>query len=114
MNLPKSILVLVLLLAAGCSPNDKTSFIQCLAEHGIEIYGTEHCSSCRALSRSLGNSYPRLTSFECDPYAADSDYPLCAEKNITVLPTIILPNGERLSGKIRLETLAEKTGCELP
>ncbi|PIZ70879.1 hypothetical protein COY07_05980 [Candidatus Peregrinibacteria bacterium CG_4_10_14_0_2_um_filter_43_11] len=98
-------------LLAGCQrePSRYDAFADCLTEKGIKMYGTDSCPYCQKQKEMLDGAFDKIDYINCDIKLRQ-----CRETNITGYPTWILANGERLIGKQPLETLADKTNCELP
>lgn len=88
-------------------------FAQCLTDAGAKFYGAYWCPHCQAQKRLFENS-TKLPYIECSTPNGQGQTQVCAEANITGYPTWELADGTRLDGEQTLETLAEKTGCELP
>lgn len=88
-------------------------FSMCLAEKGAKFYGAFWCPHCQAQKKMFENSQ-KLPYVECSTPDTKGQTDICKEQKVESYPTWIFANGERISGEISLETLAEKTGCELP
>ncbi|MFA5827625.1 MAG: thioredoxin domain-containing protein [Candidatus Paceibacterota bacterium] len=88
-------------------------FAQCIKSSGAEFYGAFWCVHCQEQKTEFGSSKQYLPYIEC----ANSDntqIQICIDKKIEGYPTWVFKDGSRLSGKLSLETLAEKTQCILP
>lgn len=94
-------------------PGAYDAFAQCLTERGAVFYGAFWCPHCQSQKRLFGKSARLLPYVECSTPDGRGQTFECNEKEIEGYPTWIFANGERLSGEIPLETLAEKTGCSL-
>lgn len=90
------------------------SFASCLGEKGAVFYGAFWCPHCQNQKKMFGKSEKKLPYVECSTSDGRSQLPICIEKKIEGYPTWEFADGSRLSGEIKLETLAEKTGCILP
>lgn len=88
-------------------------FSMCLADKGAKFYGAFWCPHCQAQKKMFENSQ-KLPYVECSTPDTKGQTDICKEQKVESYPTWIFSNGERISGEISLETLAEKTGCELP
>ena len=111
-------LVVLLFVAYGVwnmtQPGKYNVFARCLGEKGATFYGAFWCSHCQEQKALFGRSKDKLPYTECSTPDGKDQLAVCKEAGITGYPTWILKDGERLSSIQSLETLAEKTGCELP
>jgi thiol-disulfide isomerase/thioredoxin len=96
------------------SPGELDGFASCLKEKGAIFYGAFWCPHCQNQKKMFGKSADMLAYVECSTPDGRGQYPVCVEKEIKGYPTWVFADGSRLSGEVELETLAEKTGCELP
>ena len=83
-------------------------FAKCLTEKGIAMGGSPMCSHCNAQKELFGNSFQYIEYHICD---IDE---WCLENSITGYPTWVFSDGGILLGKQSLQTLSDKSGCELP
>lgn len=97
---------------AGPGPLD--AFAKCLDQKGAKFYGAFWCPHCQNQKKMFGTSEQFLPYVECSTADGGSELPVCIQKNITGYPTWEFADGSRLTGKIQLQTLAQKTGCSLP
>ncbi|MEK9154946.1 MAG: thioredoxin domain-containing protein [Patescibacteria group bacterium] len=104
----------IVFLAVNNQPARLDGFAQCLKDKGAVFYGAFWCSHCQNQKTMFGRSQKLLPYIECSTSDGRGQLNTCKDKNIEGYPTWIFSNGERLSGEISLETLSEKTGCELP
>lgn len=88
-------------------------FSMCLADKGAKFYGAFWCPHCQAQKKMFENS-DKLPYIECSTPDGKDQTNACKEAGVESYPTWIFGDGERMTGEIALETLAEKTGCELP
>ena len=88
-------------------------FALCLKDKGAVFYGAFWCPHCQNQKKMFGRSQKLLPYVECSTADGRGQLPNCSEKKIEGYPTWEFADGERLSGEIPLQTLAEKTGCEL-
>lgn len=107
-----SALVLVLVFMASYKkrePSIYDAFAECLAEKGARMYGTEWCPHCKDQKEVFDGAFDKIDYIDCDLKSLQ-----CKEAGVTGYPTWILADGEKLIGTQDLETLADKTSCELP
>jgi len=95
-------------------PGVYDEFAQCLADEGAVFYGAFWCSVCNAQKKIFDSSAKLLPYKECSTPDSKSQLADCREKNIKGYPTWDFADGSRLTGKLTLEQLAEKTSCVLP
>lgn len=95
-------------------PGQLDEFTRCLSEKGAKFYGTFWCSHCQNQKKLFGKSAKLLPYTECSTPDGKGQLAVCAENNIEGYPTWIFADNSRLSGAIPLQTLAEKTNCQLP
>lgn len=62
----------------------------------------------------FGASVDKLPYVECSTPDGNAQTQVCIDEKVTGYPTWEFKDGSRLNGTQDLETLAEKTGCELP
>jgi len=94
-------------------PGELDQFALCLGDKGAVFYGAFWCPHCQNQKKMFGRSQKLLPYVECSTADGRGQLPNCSEKKIEGYPTWEFADGERLSGEIPLQTLAEKTGCEL-
>lgn len=122
---PKTIIILALLLIIivgglawlGTRPpavSELDGFAQCLKDKGATFYGAFWCPHCMDQKKLFGTAKRFLPYVECSTPDGRNQRPLCADKNIKGYPAWDFVDGERVSGLMSLEKLAEKTGCVLP
>lgn len=90
------------------------AFVSCLSEKGAIFYGAFWCPHCQNQKGFFGRSAPKLPYVECSTPNGQGQLAVCQDKNITSYPTWDFADGERMTGEIPLEVLAQKTGCQLP
>ena len=95
-------------------PGALDGFASCLAERSAIFYGAFWCPNCGVQKQTFGRSSRLLPYVECSTADGKGQIPLCAEKGITGYPTWDFKSGERMTGVLPLQTLADKTGCALP
>ena len=96
------------------TPGKLDSFAGCLKEKGVLFYGAFWCPHCQEQKALFGRSADKLPYTECSAPNGKDQLAVCEDAGIKSYPTWILQNGEILNGSQTLETLSEKTGCELP
>ncbi len=93
-------------------------FAQCLKDKGATFYGAFWCPHCKAQKAMFGSSVKYLPYVECSTPDGTGQTQICIDQKIESYPTWILADGTRLpvesASGVSLETLAAKTGCELP
>lgn len=85
-----------------------------MKDKGATFYGAFWCSHCQAQKALFGKSVKLLPYVECSTPDAKGQLPICIEKGIASYPTWVFPDLSTTTGEVPLDTLAEKTGCELP
>ena len=114
-----SLIVVIVLLFSWYYYNDATTpgqyddFAQCIADSGTTYYGAFWCSNCQNQNDMFGKSKKLLTYVECSTPDGQKQLPVCSEADIKAYPTWEFPDKSRLTGALPLETISEKTGCEL-
>lgn len=104
--------LIALLVVQANRPGKYDSFAQCLQESGTKFYGAWWCPHCQAQKAIFGRSAQFLPYVECQTKSREG-LPVCLEAEVKSFPTWVFPDQSRLVGEIPLETLAEKTSCEL-
>ena len=89
-------------------------FATCLKDKGALFYGAFWCPHCRNQKGLFGRSEAKLPYIECSTPNGNDQLQICKDKKITTYPTWDFSDGERITGEVSLEKLAEKTGCVLP
>lgn len=115
--------VVVLLVSAGLmawssnapkGAGELDGFAQCLGEKGATFYGAFWCPHCKEQKKMFGNSERLLPYVECSTPDGRGQTARCAEAGIQSYPTWVFADGATSTGTLSLETLAERTGCQLP
>ena len=119
-----SFLLLSIFLIAACTeqkvvePTPLDPFIQCVSESGVKMYGSYTCSICTRQKKDIGPASRFLDEIECNPNAPGNQAEHCVEVDILSTPTWILEKDgqevKRIEGYMKLEALAELSGCTLP
>ena len=84
------------------------SFVKCLAEKKLVMYGAYWCPHCINQKKLFGESVQYLSYVECTQQTK-----LCLEQKIEGYPTWIDASGNRFSGEQSLQKLSEITQCKL-
>lgn len=90
------------------------SFAKCLTDKGAKFYGASWCGHCKNQKEMFGQASEFLPYVECSAPDGKSQTAICKENNITSYPTWVFADGTSQSGELSLQTLTEKTGCQLP
>jgi hypothetical protein len=88
-------------------------FAQCLSDAGARFYGAYWCPHCQNQKKLFDNS-PKIPYIECSTPNGKGQLQVCADAGVTGYPSWVFADGSRLNGEVPLETLSEKTSCELP
>jgi|SRR3989344_3887960 len=102
----------LLLLLAACSDAKYDAFGNCLADKDVKFYGAFWCPHCTNQKELLENS-ENTPYIECSLPDQSGQTEVCTNANITSYPTWEFSGGERISGVLTPQQLAEKTGCAL-
>ena len=119
--IPILILTLIPFIAYNISFSEQKnydSFAQCVADRGVNMYGSFRCGVCAKERALLGDSFAYINEIECHPEGENPQTELCLSREIRQTPTWILePNGieeARYVGFMSIEDLATFSGCEAP
>ena len=95
--------------AAPATPEAK-ALAECLAAHGVTMYGAFWCPHCAAQKEVFGDAFAQVTYVECsNPDRTQTQ--VCIEHKILGYPTWVFPDASRLEGEQTLAQLKEKSGC---
>jgi len=108
------VVLVVWLIATPGKPGKLDSFATCIKDSGAKFYGAFWCPHCRNQKAMFGKSAKRLPYIECSTPDGKAQLDVCKKAGVEGYPTWEFPDGTRLSGEVTLETLGEKTQCELP
>jgi len=107
--------ITVFVTLSGCKNNPSLDeFAECITEKGATLYGTYWCGNCKKQKELFGDSLSKINYVECDPRGENANAALCTVKNVERVPMWEFADGTTTIGVSELETLADKTGCELP
>ena len=85
------------------------SFIQCLADTGVTIYGTEVCPVCKDLVESF-SGYEKINPIYVN---CTKEMNRCEEEICTGFVPEVQIKGELYNGLIDPQSLGQAVGCEL-
>ncbi len=107
--------ILFFVKKADSKPGVYDEFASCLAEQDATFYGAFWCPHCNDQKKLFGSkSVKNLDYVECSTPDGKGQTQVCIDAEITGYPTWEFADGERVDGVMTLESLAEKTSCELP
>ncbi len=95
-------------------PGKYDAFAVCLKDKGAVFYGAFWCPHCQAQKKELGSSAKLLPYIECSTLDGKNQTQICKDKKIEGYPTWEFSDGSRLTGKVEISKLAEKTECVVP
>lgn len=95
-------------------PGRYDQFAKCLKEKGAIFYGAFWCPHCQRQKSMFGSSEQYLSYVECSTQDGKEQTKECQDKKIESYPTWEFKDGQRKSGEVSLEDLAQKTSCPLP
>lgn len=98
----------------SAQPGKLDGFAKCLSDKGAKFYGAFWCSHCQNQKELFGASKNLLPYVECSEVDGTTQTKVCADAKVEGYPTWEFADKSRLSGEVNLQTLAEKTGCQLP
>jgi thiol-disulfide isomerase/thioredoxin len=90
------------------------SFVQCLKEKNVKVYGAYWCPHCQNQKALFGNSQSFTNNIyvECDPAGDNPQESLCQQQGIQGYPTWVI-SGNKYPGEQTLDKLASLSGCSL-
>jgi hypothetical protein len=108
----------ILVLAAGYLiltnvPGRYDQFAKCVAASGAKMYGSSSCPHCNDQKHMFGNSWRFMGYVECSLPDGQGQADACKRAGIHSYPTWVFGDGNRSVGMMPLESIAEKTGCQL-
>lgn len=83
-------------------------FAKCLSQKGAIMYGAYWCPHCQNQKKLFSDSFEYINYVECT-----TDPKKCEDKKIAGYPTWDFADGSRIEGEMSLQTLAEKTSCQI-
>ncbi len=91
-----------------------SSFIECLADVGVVIYGSSTCPACSQLEQEYGGyEVVKPIYLDCSGLGTAEEIQRCRNEMKTNFVPEIQINGELFDGWGSPENLAKETGCEL-
>lgn len=108
------IIAVIVSLRASESSAEYKELATCIEESGATFYGAFWCPHCIEQKRLFKGGANALPYVECSTPNRQGQTEECIDAGIESYPTWEFADGERLTGAHSLETLAGKTGCELP
>lgn len=88
------------------------SLATCITDSGAKFYGSFWCSHCQAQKKDFGESAKLIPYIECSTAGGNGQLPVCEAAGITSYPTWEFGDGSFLLGRVPLDILAERTGCD--
>lgn len=99
---------------AEAEPGKYDDFAQCLTDNGVKMYGAYWCSHCEAQKKEFGDSFRLVDYVECSLPGGNGQTQECKDAGVQSYPTWQFGDGVFTPGVISFESLAERTGCQLP
>ncbi len=99
--------------SADSSTTSIDSFAQCIKDKGAVMYGASWCPHCQAQKELFGENAKNLPYVECSSTANQSQAEICTKNKIKGYPTWRFKDGSEVMGEMKLQDLAQKTGCSL-
>lgn len=95
------------------NPNNE-GFIQCLAEAGVVIYGSQTCGACSQLVQEYGG-YDTIKPIylDCSEFGSQEELKRCFEERQAEYVPEIQINGKLFEGWGSPQALSEVTGCQI-
>lgn len=87
---------------------------QCLTDNGAKFYGAFWCPHCQNQKKAFGDSAEFLPYIECSTPDGQAQTDECRSAGIMSYPTWEFADGARVTGEIKLSSLADLTGCPFP
>ncbi len=96
------------------SETDMVSFVECLKERGVVVYGSSTCPACTNLVEEYGGiEVIEPIYLDCSGFGEEGESARCQEEMKTNYVPEIQINGEVLEEWGSPEVLQLRTGCEL-
>ncbi len=87
-------------------------FAKCISESGADMYGAYWCGHCNDQKEMFGKSAELLPYNECSTTEGEQTE-VCKDAGISLYPTWILADGQKITGRLSFEKLSDYTGCKL-
>jgi hypothetical protein len=98
-------------------PGKHDSLAQCVVDSGTKMYSAWWCTHCQEQKRMFGSSFKIIVEggahVECSPGGTQTFSDFCRNAGITSTPTWVFPDGSMQPGRLPIETIAEKSGCNI-
>ncbi len=95
-------------------PDQESSFIECLKDAGVVIYGSQTCPACSRLEEEYGGyEIIKPIYVDCSGIASEEDFIRCQEEIQTGFVPEIQIRGEVLDEWGSPQVLSEITGCQI-
>lgn len=94
------------------APSPYERFVQCLTDKGVKMFGAWWCPHCQNQKKLFEGAFEKINYIECSLPNRQMNQ-TCRDAGIEGYPTWEFADGSRVSGETTLQTLAEKTACEL-
>lgn len=107
------VMIVAFLVYYNSLPGELDSFAQCIDESGATFYGASWCPHCQSQKAMFGRSERLLPYVECSTPGTRTQNSVCNEASIQSYPTWEFADGSRQTGRLTLQELSERTGCEL-
>lgn len=99
---------------SATQPGKYDTFAQCINDSGATFFGAFWCPHCQEQKAMFGKSASLLPYKECSTPDGQGQLQECTDAEVTGYPTWEFADGSRIGGVAQMESLAEKTNCELP
>jgi len=108
-----AIIFVMFIFLAWCNSEDNKynnldEFATCLSQKWIIMYGTDTCSFCQKQKKSFGDSFKNINFVNCS-----KDPNKCSDAGVRWVPHRSYPDGTSDAWLQSLETLSQKSSCEL-
>jgi hypothetical protein len=98
----------------NASQDELEALAVCLTDSGAKFYGAFWCPHCQDQKKDFGSAVEKVPYVECATPDGRGQTQVCTDAQIESYPTWVFPNGERVSGRLALTSLATATGCPAP
>jgi len=106
-------IIIYAIISEAKKPGEYDEFATCVNDSGATFFGAFWCPHCLEQKRDFGKSSKLLPYVECSKPNRQGQLQVCIDENIESYPTWEFSDGERITGLVPLEIIAEKTSCEL-
>jgi hypothetical protein len=98
----------------GTAPSSYDDFARCITQNSVKMYGTWWCGHCRGQKDMFGSSFQYINYVECSDIPSRDMKQECKDVGVEGYPTWQFADGSLAPGEQSLETLSQRSGCELP